>query len=229
MASLSPDGRSVIYTIHDDYCGEAPGCAPLLGIADLRTGVHTPIPKGSDVGYTVRWSADSSAFLIIDIGEYGGLGGVSYGTVSQNNGDPAGLQLKLLNNYDAGSIGFVDISRDGERVLLREMADGYNTGLILWDARSPASQVQFAARTEGQVILPDEVITGASFIPGDDRHLLIVLERGIVRYDLISGEIDLIDPSINAHWVDWAYFSPDTHYVMTYHAGNQIAVYRVER
>jgi hypothetical protein len=228
-AFLSPNGRYTIYTIQNTHCGEATDCSPLLGLADLETNTYTGMPKGSDTSYTVRWSADSSAFLVIDVGAYGGLGGIWYGAVDEVQHDPPGTWLKLLANYDAGSIAFVDISRDGQRVLIREMWEGFRTGLILWDARTPASPVQFIAFADGLRILGDEVVAGAGFIPGDEQHILAVLERGIVRYDLATGEIEVIDPEINVDWVDWAYFSPDARYVATYsRLRGQIAVYAME-
>src|SRR5690242_21760092 len=102
-----------------------------MGVSDLQTGQHSFIAMGTANQRWTIWSRDSNAALILDQGHYGGVGGVWHIT---NFADDVGqIQTILLMNYMAGSQAYVDISADGERVLLRHQSESLETGLYLWD------------------------------------------------------------------------------------------------
>jgi hypothetical protein len=237
LASRSPNGRYVVYRTNQQLCGVEGDCSLLLGLGDLVTGRHITLRKGIDQGHFVRWSADSSAFLIVDYGLYGGLGGILYVNVASALAATADYTARMLMNFGLGEPSFVDISRDGRRVLVRDQGNGLGTGrgLFLWDSRTPDTGDQFAAFADGRDVLKDDIVTAASFIPGDDQHLLVVVREGLARYDLKTGQLEVLNPAINSQWVVWAYFSPDVRYVLTYaqvENGSdwqaQIALYPVE-
>jgi hypothetical protein len=230
----SPNGRYAIYTTSEQLCSEI--CTHYLGLADLETDAHFTLRMPFYRPQVIRWSADSSAVLMVDEGAYGGVGGVWYARVPDDFAQTAVVEAHLLTYSSTGDIGFVDISPDGGRVLVRGVEGGRLEGLFVWDASAPDTGEQFAALSDGRFILKGETVAGASFIPSDNQHILAVLERGIVRYDLATGDIEVLDPTINADWVTWAYFSPDARYVLTYRRletgsterlDSQIALYAV--
>ena len=217
--SISPNGHYSIYGRSEQVCGEG-ACSAVTALIDLETGVQVNLLKPAAIRSFIRWSADSSALLFMDDGPYGGLGGIFYVSVAQAFAAEGDFQAQMLMNYSIDLPSFVDISRDGRRVLVQAFLDfPRSQGLYLWDAPVPptrSSDTQFLAPVDGQLILRDEIVAGASFIPGDDQHLLVVLNRGIAKYDVETHEITVIDPHINTKWVTWAYFSPDVRYVLTY-------------
>ncbi|MDX9956147.1 MAG: hypothetical protein RBT75_18760 [Anaerolineae bacterium] len=181
-----------------------------LALGNVNTGDYALIEKGTAVSYSVIWSANSAAALIVDVGHYGGVGGIWH--VSGFQESVANLHASLLMNYTAGSHGYVDISPDGQRVLIPEHWYDMETGLRLWDGAIEAPPQQFAAASN-PILLADQVVHGAAFVPAHDDELLVVMSAGIVRFNTTTADIQLINPAINAAWVDWAYFSPDRRYV----------------
>jgi hypothetical protein len=203
-AYVSPNGQYIVYTSRSQICAVNWMCHA-LALGDLSSGDHVLVKMSNQDGYTVKWHDDSSAFLIISYGVYGGVGGIYY--VGDFQGIASNINPILLSNFGIGENAFVDIS-PGRRVLVR----GY-PGLILWDSRAPSSHQQFSAFADGQAIAQHQDVVGAAFIPGADEHLLIVNEQGIVRYHLETGERVLLNPGINATWAQWVYFSHDNQYV----------------
>ncbi len=228
--SVSPDGRYVIYPLQEQICGES--CSNLLAVGNLEAGTYATIRKAPDSGNFVRWSEDSSAFLIMDYGQVGGIGGIWYIKMPENGTLESALEPILLENFSVGDIGFVDISPDGQQVLIRGNGTTHE-GLTLWDVRSESSDQQFAAWADGQIILRDQATAGASFLPDDEQHLLIILEQGVVLYDLETEQIQIINPDVNTRWAEWAYFSPDLRYVLVYDSwpggleGEQLTLFEV--
>lgn len=231
--SVAPDGNMIIYPTSDQVRGEV-GYSNVLALGDLKTGQHTSIHKPVDTHNYVRWSADSSTFLIMDFGQYGGVGGIWYGEVPPEIDASTPIELTLLANYGTGDIGFVDISPDGQRVLVRDQGEGGERGLRIWDSNAPASPDQFAAFADGKLILRSNIVVGASFIPDDEQHLLVVANEGIMRYDLEIDTFDVINPLINAQTSSWTYFSPDVQYALVYSrslddvAGQQIKLVQLQ-
>jgi hypothetical protein len=146
--------------------------------------------------------------VIIDVGG-GGLGGVSYVGVSSTFEN--GLRPILLMNYLVGTEGFVAISPDGQRVLLRQYWDGQYRGMYLWDVVGANTRQQFSA-LGSPLILKDIPIAGATFLH-DRNRLLVITDIGLVQYEVDRRTSTLMYPGLDTSWVDWALFSPDAHYV----------------
>ena len=207
LAFVSFDGAFIIYESQYQIHGSESGTQNRLALGNLRTREHTVIKKGAASVYSIFWNASSSAALIIDVGT-SSLGGIHY--VSGFRESIAETHTTLLMSYMAGSHAYVDMA--GRYVLLPEQWEGRQTGLRLWDATMPAPPQQFAA-ADSPVLLADQTVHGAAFVPGRDDQLLIVTQDGIVRYDLATDEAELVNAAIHTGWVDWAYFSPDARYV----------------
>lgn len=229
--SISPNGRYAIYPTEEQICGEA--CSNVLALGDLEAGSYIPIRKAPDAVNFVRWSEESTAFLVLDYGQTGGLGGIWYASVPPSFSDLSDLHPTLLANFAHGDIGYVDISPDGKQVLVRGNGKT-NNGFTLWDVNFLSSSQQFAAWADGQPHIENELIAGASFLPDDPHRLLVVINEGLVLYDLETKQTKLINPSINTQWADWTYFSPNAHYALVYDyfpdgkEGQQISVFPVE-
>jgi hypothetical protein len=210
---ISPDGQFIVY---NDATGSTRHCAPdgrcwyPLALGNLTTGKRTELYTGYDPGpRQVIWSADSSAFLIIDWAYEGSVGGVWYVDAAQTlTQETAPL---LLIGYGLGEQAFVDISRDGRRILLRAYP-----GFYLWDARMPIHADQQFAALDSPRILDKWSVVGAAFVPGDNQQLLAVTEQGIIRYNLETGDIKTLSSAVNSTWAGWVLFSPDTRYAAIY-------------
>ncbi len=216
LPNVSPDGRYQVTGTGEVICGEV--CRPLLVLSDLKNERSAIISNLTDTGYIVQWSEDSSAFLIFNNGSAGGLGLTAYVKVPSDQQWPAEIAPVLLANYSIDLANYMDISDDGQRVLVRGVWDsGYASGLTLWSPDLPVSDEHFRGWAEGEPHLEDNVVAGGSFIPDDDNRILVVLEEGIAAYDLMTHEIEVIDGNINANWVMWSYFSPDLTHIAVYY------------
>ncbi|MEO8613256.1 MAG: hypothetical protein ABI690_35525 [Chloroflexota bacterium] len=229
--SISPNKKFIVYPTTSQTCGE--GCSQVLAVGDLESGQFVPIRKGEDAGYFVRWSEDSSAFLLFDYPATGSTGGIWYESVPESLFPLGAFLPVLVANFGLGDIGYVDLSPDGRQVLIRGNGTTKN-GFTLWNEQLPASDQQFRGWADGQHYLENELIAGASFIPNDPQHLLVIVSEGLVRFDLETGEMEVINPAINTQWVDWAYFSPDLDYVLVYdrfpgaEGGQQISLFPID-
>jgi hypothetical protein len=206
---VSPNGEYIIYAHQEEICGES-GCEPQWALGDLQTGQHALLTMGMSTRRRIVWSDDSSAALILIDGHYGGLGGAYY--VSDFGDDVGQVQTIQLMNFFIGTHTYVDISADGERVLLREQFDGLETGLYVWDSTGPLEPRQFVAG-DSPIVFEDEVVTGAAFLADNESIIIAVTDDGIVRLNLATDEQDLTNAVINAEWVEWAYFSPDARFI----------------
>ncbi|MFN8417688.1 MAG: hypothetical protein U0528_00340 [Anaerolineae bacterium] len=214
LAFQSFDKQYIIYSSQKQVCGGETGCRDGWALGKLESGEHSIIEKGIGDPNSVFWSEDSTAALIVDVGFYGGVGGVWY--ISGYAAKVSSLKTELLTNYMAGDHGYVDLSPDGERVIVREQWDenpnNLVTGLRVWDARITHQPQQFLA-WDAPVFLPDEQIRGASFIAGDEDHILVVAETGIIRLNMKTQASMLLNSHIRSTDVAWVYFSPDGRYV----------------
>lgn len=212
--SLSPNNRYVVYQIEDMACRE--DCSNTLAVGDLETGAHTIIRKNPDAGFIVRWSESSNAFLILDNGQNSNLGKIWHIALPQNIAAAAEITATLLASFPVGEIGFVDISPDGQQVLIHGI--GYfGIGLTVWNTSLPSDAQEFAAWTQGHSFLAHHRIGGASFIPNERTHILVVTDEGIIKYNLDTDTFTVINSQINRITSDWVYFSSDTHYVLVYY------------
>lgn len=211
---VSPNERYVVYTIQDTQD---------LAIGDRQLQQSFPIPNflipdptgGSDQ-FRVLWSADSTAFVVIY--EPGYNDGDELGTfyVRGFADEPAVVSMVQIGAtlIDDGRtfqhLNTHDISEDGSLILLSGDEIFRNTDLppsnpklILWDPDSPDGAEIFD-------MLGENVI-GASF-EADENSLLLVNERGLIRFNRTTGEITLLNSDIDSGWVTQVLFSPHGEY-----------------
>jgi hypothetical protein len=214
--TISPNGRYVIYPTAQTHCGES--CLSKHALGDLKTGKHTNIEAWFSDEYTIIWSENSSAFLISDDGigaDAGGLGGIWYVSIPDPFVQSPEVPSTMLANFPLGEQGYVDISPDGEQVLVRGGLNS-NRGLSLWNTSMPSSNQQFAAWSDGRWLLKDQNIGGATFLPDDPQHILVVTNNGIVKYDLKTDSSTTVNTDIKNVFPNWVYFSPDVQYALAY-------------
>ena len=211
--TISPNGRYVLYATGEYSCSD--GCVYKLAIADLKTETHAVIQAWFAENYYVRWSENSSAFLILDIGDLGGLGGISHVSVPQLLPATTEVPSTMLANYSPPDPGYIDISPDGQQVLIRGVLNS-GIGLTLWNTSLPSSHQQFAAWFDGITLIKDQVIGGATFLPDDPEHILVVTPKGIIKYDLKTHSSTVINTQINSVFPNWVYFSSDVRYALVY-------------
>lgn len=211
LSYLSPNHEYSVYESNYHACAPD-ACWNLLGVSSpLTTSGNRLIWVTPQTWFYVRWNTYSSAFLIIDYGVYGGLGLLRYVGALAGSGTISPVNLM---NFGIGTEAFYDLSPDGRRVLLPVWQSSQPPNLVLWDASIPSmadSQEQFAA-TDGAVLIENERISGASFIPNDDQNILIVNEDGILQFNIQTGEEIVLRSDINSTWAYWVYFSPDNQY-----------------
>lgn len=209
----SPNGRYIVYAAQKPpQALDGP-----LGIADLQTGEHIVIDsvyisridayETSWRGYyRVRWSADSSAFIIetnrpvVDSTLYyvsNFSTDVSNTSVEDLTHGGTMVSGELVNPY----LGY-DISHDGDEVLFKLGVPfaGYSQRLVIWNHLNGTSRV----------------IQGVGLIleaKWDEQHpdaVVFIDERGLVRYDLNSDMSEILNPDLSSTIINLAWISPDT-------------------
>jgi WD40 repeat protein len=211
QAFLSPDGEKIVYvsTLQTILGGEAGsprfyaiGYAPDLeyprvGFFPLRIFEYLR-PK------LLRWSDDSSAFVMETPSLYGGLTILFHVKI---HGDFASIRETYVGQMDTAENIF-DISPDGNRLLIPQ----YDKQLLMWDDNLPLTDDSIDAM-EAAHLIPAGKVSAAAFIPEDQKHILVVNEQGIVRFNLETQESNLISGDVNSTWVEQGLFSPDNHYL----------------
>jgi hypothetical protein len=206
MAFNAYDRRTVIYETREWY-SPAYTAARRWAIGDIETGEYIYLDIGIGHSHAVFWNADSTVALIAYGGMYGGSGLVYIDNFAEDLRD---VRIYHIGVFESGHNIFGDITPDGERVLLRErgLGDELETGLRLWDAATP-ERVGF----DMPLFFEHERVTGAAFDSHDDDSFYAVLPDGIARYSISASTTEILNPTINANWIRWAYFSPDLTYI----------------
>ncbi|MFN8374506.1 MAG: hypothetical protein U0694_16715 [Anaerolineae bacterium] len=163
-------------------------------------------------GYRVRWSADSSAVVVIVVPPYGNGYYLDY--VRPHDGQYIVLSFATLDFTT-----LFDINADGTRLLLP--TQDLDRGLVLWTLPDVLPTRAGYDADNDTVNLFEDGVAGAAF--EDDEHLLLVSEAGIVRYTLTTQETEAINSDINSTWIRYAQFSPDHRYVAA--ASNDAELY----
>lgn len=210
VAHVSHDGRYALYTHRDELCGSEVGCKKRLAMADLQTNEHILIDEGLASRRWFIWSDNSQSAIIISEGYYGGVSGLSHFINFVPDLDQ--LETTSLMNFHAGTQIYVDVAASGERILLREQFEGFETGLYVWDTTVPHEPQQFAA-SDSPLIFADEIVTGAAFMPDNEDMIIAVTDEGIVSFSISDGDLEVLNSSIHSGWVAWSYFSPDAEYI----------------
>jgi hypothetical protein len=220
--STSPNMRYVIYATNEFKCRD--GCAFKYAIGDPKTGKYIKIQAWIGENYYVRWSENSSAFLIMSIDD-SSLAGIWYVSVPQILSSTTDVPGTLLSNFPLGDIGYVDISPDGQQVLVRGNINTY-LGLTLWSPSNHSTNQQFSAWSDGRWLLKDQNIGGATFLPDDPQRILVVTDKGILNYNLKTDTSTIINTQIKGAAPDWVYFSPDVRYALSYTVPNDGTPYQ---
>jgi hypothetical protein len=205
-AFFSPDGNIFFYTSRFDTFSNAEGGwrSHLYAVGLLR-GEYYPL-RIEEIYRPpfIRWSENNRGFVVEQPTAYGGLVNIWHVKFAPYFID---VDETYIGSLDTDGY-LYSISADGNRLLFPD-AHG---PLLLWDVRTPADENEMDGMERAQQIAAGEV-AGAAFIPGDDRHILILNEQGIVRYDLTTQTSELLTDQVDSTWAKAGLFSPDNHYL----------------
>jgi hypothetical protein len=125
---------------------------------------------------------------------------------------PIRFDERYFAPYDVAYHDILDLSVDGERVLL-VVNEGYcfdetcdlisgsgGTMLVYWKPLTPE---------ESRIIPVDHFPSSASFIDDDDDHILMVDRGNFVRYNIVSGETEILMTNSLLYPGILTVFSPD--------------------
>lgn len=206
----SPDGHYIIYEHRENTCTEyLARCWPKLGIGELETGHFQVIETGLAYQRWFIWSMASNAVLIPEFAEV--MGGTLY--VHNFEQGVENAEIKQLTSAQNGSDIYVAMHPNGEQVLLPAPFNRRTAGLYVWDVSLLDTPLLFTAQ-DSPIALADVPVAGATFDPERADHLYAVTDEGIVTLDWTAPDSQrIINPSIHADWVQWAYFSPDLRWI----------------
>jgi hypothetical protein len=226
----SPDGRYLVYSMQDTQrlvIGDR-----MLGQTYLLPDISIPDPTTGPDQFRILWSDDSTAFTVVFASAFSDEFGAVYVRGFADNAatiETVFIGASLIGGRAFRHLTVHDLSADGGLILLSGAEMFPNSDLppslpilILWNPAAPE---------DGEVLvsLPGK-IRGASF-EADESKLLIVDERGLVRFDRISNQVAVLNSNISAEWVSQALFSPDAEHAALIHedadAGNK-AIYVIQ-
>lgn len=209
---IAPDQDTFAYiSTYQTYSTAEGGYTPYLyAVGSLKDQTFEPTRVPVIGGGHIRWSDDSSAFVLEYGTPYGGQVGVFYvkGTGAECQWHFCTLAETLLTSLDLGET-IYDLSPSGERILYPDFSGVFR----LWDVTKDAG---FGEVKNQRTTLPIENITGGAFLPDTPDVILIVNTDGIMQYDLDTQDLTLINPHITSKWAKWVLFSPDNRYVAVF-------------
>jgi hypothetical protein len=168
-------------------------------------GFYSPLDITLQDDFHMLWSRDgSAAVLMMDLAYGGGLN-LYHVTLKQP------YPILFIDSGWAYEHMLCDISADGTRVLYKQYGND-NATLMLWSMK-PWTEAEPWVVALGSEAVVESWVAGANFVPDDANQIVYVDESGVHLYDL-GHEIDtLVNPDINAEWVNYAVFSPDHRHV----------------
>lgn len=210
-AYISPDG---IYMVYLTEFQDEPYWR-FLGLADRKHAIYVPLGISVFDSFRVQWSVDSKAFVVEQDTPEGSSALLSF--VSRFSGDQT--QLFRFNQtlfFGWGGSGqswepVFAISSNDSKIMFHYQNDNGNQA-ALWDANKV--KPSDSNPSENNITIDEDGITGAGFIPGDEENVLVIGQRGLMKYNVVTGKSVVLDTEINSEWVYWAYFSPDARYVV---------------
>lgn len=210
VAYPSPNGRYIVYEHAEALCIDYfDHCAPKIALADLTTGRFKVLETGLHYQRWFIWSAASNAVLMPVFAE--SLGGSAYIYNFSESVEQA--EYRQLMSAQNGSDIHVALHPNGEQALLPSPQNRRTAGLFVWDASQLEVQQQFAAN-DSLMALADVPVAGAAFDLELENQLYAVTDVGIITLDWTAPESQIVlNASINADWVHWAYFSPDLQWI----------------
>jgi hypothetical protein len=232
-AYLSPDKQKIVYTDASRPCDEMGNCLDQMAIAELQSGKHYLLGTGGnyahDNGYELRWSEDSSAFTASIYANYGDGKDIFLVTgLGTDPPQPKSLWLATVYNDQRP---FLDMSSDGKSLLLSADTLGYTNSLVLWHSGQKATHNRLQksgidspgfAISDGEFLFEKDIV-GAAFNNANKDELLIVNQKGVLRYNVLTHHVELINSNINSRWAKEVIFSPNQSYaaVFSNSQGNQ--------
>lgn len=175
------------------YC-YAPDCVELWGF-------YEPLNLISQGDFRVVWSRGGAAVLIRD---------TNYGSFHELIYSGAEGTYVIADTFDRDDNDVFDLSNDGKRVLYENPESG--SKLMLWEIESFDSEKTHLVTTDQQKIM-DGHVTGAGFSTSNSDYLFYLDDEGIKQYEISGGRSELLNPAINATWVQFGLFSPDNRYI----------------
>jgi hypothetical protein len=166
-------------------------------------GIYHPFDVNG-IGLRVEWAASSATALVLRPQVYG----CCY----------ALFLVHLEIPYPSALVGFLDVdgrffalSPDGSQILYSSYCDDAPHCLHWWQAHLPTEVEPWLTEAEQRVYpLRDQTpLIGAGFIPGDDEHILMLDSTGIVRFNLNTGEREILNNAVTQQGYLRAVFSPD--------------------
>jgi hypothetical protein len=119
------------------------------------------------------------------------------------------------NDYRISNV--FDVSSTGDDVLLQ----GYNMALMTTGDQTPYPLIIWNKDGKHQILdgfdpRPNTRFIAASFAPDSENDILVVEERGLVRYPLETGELTVLREDINPERFRYGLFSPNGEQLMLY-------------
>jgi hypothetical protein len=178
-------------------------------------GTNRPLQIVSQSALRVRWNRDNNAAVIFTESEYNCFTNIIYlGAGGEYSVDSVECEEPPYTNV------FFDFSANGHRILYNSPSDDRTQNkLMIWEIENFSSAKTTLVNTDGHLIKVSH-ITGAGFSPRSEDQIVYIDDTGIVQYWLSDGDSQVMNPVINAAWVDYGLFSPDNRYVAVLSAKN---------
>lgn len=230
VASVSPDGRYIVYSKTTAPYPDADDPTYVIAIGDRTTGesISTSITDFS--GLTSQWNATSTAFVLYSFGS--GYGSPYYFPVALAYNLFTGLEHPLtreLYEFSAQDRQFsfgdtVDpypIDASGRYLLAIVSDSNYSSTLIRFDADDPSNSKVI----RNDMMLDDDLgenLKAFSFYLGDASKVLMVTKRGVVEVNVDTGQETIIQPQLTAEWVEEIVFSPGGQWLAFTHFNEEL-------
>lgn len=171
--------------------------------------------------YEIHWSANSQA-LIITSSAMGPVTRHYYINLGDADSPPLAINFEntYFNNQPINIMMLLDISADGNQVLT-DAYIGSERHLFIWDASNPEQSVVTATSLTRSVY-------GGAFSPLGEEWIYYIDREGLIIYNLITRESQLLNPEINSIRFTFTYFSPNGNLIALHERNtSHIYLYRI--
>jgi hypothetical protein len=194
------------------------GCAvALLMVGDRGNleegygGLYRPLDIVELMGMSTIWARGGTAAIVMNFG-YSCCGALHHIELRDDYPD---THIGYMTNMPIN--GMLAVSADGSRVLYMRVGDENNPQLLLWEMETLTIDGFYGTRTETTIFEAqnDEPypFTGANFVEDDPTQIIAVHHDGLMRIDIETDERTVINPDLNAVWINQAFLSPDNRYL----------------
>lgn len=210
---LSPNGRYIVYAVQDDVLDYSQSMVRFgVAIGDLETGEYTKLllyisnPVSGPKYWNIKWSADSTAFVIFDQQ----LTPVVH-HISNFEDSLTDVQVTALSELDFAAWDVYDVSENGQQVLLNVFTAELEYKIMVW--RVPEIAPLYIISDFDTRLL---VRGNATFAPNNPNRILLHNEQGLIAYDLESQQTIILDDRFPFVDGDLTAFSPDGRWLAYY-------------